>query len=45
VISDQEAVDLVANIKDPQEAANQLLQYALDNFSTDNTSVMIVRFT
>ena len=45
VIGDQDAVDHVVDIADPQEASENLLKYALDNFSTDNTSVMVVRFT
>lgn len=44
VTDDQDAVDLIANLEDPQEAAQTLLQHALSNFSTDNTSVMVVRF-
>lgn len=44
VTDDQDAVDLIANEQDPQQAAAQLLQHALSNFSTDNTSVMVVRF-
>ena len=45
VTEDQDAVDLVANIEDPQEASDALLKHALSNFSTDNTSVMVVRFS
>lgn len=44
VCSDQEAVDLVRNIKDPQAASKALVEYALNRFSTDNLTVMIVRF-
>ncbi|WFD47250.1 protein-serine/threonine phosphatase [Malassezia furfur] len=44
VIGDQEAVDHIAKETDAQGAADKLLKYALDNFSTDNTSVMVVRF-
>lgn len=44
VTSDQEAVDLISQVDDPQGAAKILLQHALSNFSTDNTSVMVVRF-
>ncbi|KAK9702737.1 mgpp2cl-1, protein phosphatase 2C-like protein 1 [Basidiobolus ranarum] len=43
VCSDQEAIDLIADIEDPQEASDKLLDYALRNFSTDNLSVMVVR--
>lgn len=44
VCSDQEAVDLVRNIKDPQAASKALVEYALNRFSTDNLTIMIVRF-
>lgn len=44
VIGDQEAVDHISNETDAQVAADKLLKYAMDNFSTDNTSVMVVRF-
>ena len=42
--SDQEAVDLVRNVHEPQEASKMLVDHALARFSTDNLSVMIVRF-
>jgi len=44
VCSDQEAVDLIRNVRDPQQASKMLVDYALARFSTDNLSVMIVRF-
>jgi protein phosphatase PTC1 len=44
VCSDQEAVDLIRQVNDPQEASKMLVDYALARFSTDNLSVMIVRF-
>ena len=44
VCSDQEAVDLVRNVKSPQEASKMLVEHALARFSTDNLSVMVVRF-
>lgn len=44
VCSDQEAVDLIRNVTDPQEASKLLVDHALARFSTDNLSVMIVRF-
>lgn len=37
-------MDLVADERDPQVASQKLLQHALSNFSTDNTSVMVIRF-
>ncbi|KAA8893956.1 phosphatase 2C-like domain-containing protein [Sphaerosporella brunnea] len=43
VCSDQEAVDLVRDIKDPQEASKKLVDHALGAFSSDNLSCMIVR--
>ncbi|KAG0655345.1 Protein phosphatase 2C 1 [Rhodotorula mucilaginosa] len=43
VCSDQEAVDLVADCADDAQAASQkLLDHALNNFSTDNLSVLVV---
>lgn len=42
--SDQEAVELVRNIQSPQEASKVLVEHALGKFSTDNLSVMVVRF-
>jgi protein phosphatase PTC1 len=43
VCSDQEAVDLVREIHDPGEGAKLLVDHALNRFSTDNLSCMIVR--
>jgi len=43
VCSDQEAVDLVRSIPDPQEASKKLVDHALSQFSSDNLSCMIVR--
>ncbi|KAK4994775.1 mgpp2cl-1, protein phosphatase 2C-like protein 1, partial [Elasticomyces elasticus] len=44
VISDQEAVDMIRNITDPQAASKLLVDNALARFSTDNLSIMVVRF-
>ncbi len=44
MVDDQDAVDLIKDVEDPQDASDQLLRHALANFSTDNTSVMVVRF-
>lgn len=44
VCSDQEAVDLIRGIKDPQAASKALVEHALNRFSTDNLTCMIVRF-
>lgn len=38
------AVDLIKDMKDPQAAADALLEHALNNMSTDNLSVMVVLF-
>ncbi|KAJ1343110.1 hypothetical protein BSLG_002136 [Batrachochytrium salamandrivorans] len=43
VCSDQQALDIIKDILDPQEAADTLLDYALDNFSTDNLTVVVAR--
>ena len=37
-------MDLVRHVQDPQDASRKLVDYALARFSTDNLSVMIVRF-
>lgn len=44
VCSDQEAVELVRGIQDPQVASKTLVDHALARFSTDNLSCMVVRF-
>ncbi|CAB4446098.1 unnamed protein product [Rhizophagus irregularis] len=44
VCDDQNAVDLIKDIKDPQIASAKLIEHALANFSTDNLSVMVIRF-
>ncbi|KAH7140744.1 phosphatase 2C-like domain-containing protein [Dactylonectria macrodidyma] len=43
VCTDQEAVDLVRNVEDPIVASKKLVDHALNRFSTDNLSCMIVR--
>ncbi|KAE8340398.1 hypothetical protein BDV24DRAFT_62174 [Aspergillus arachidicola] len=43
VCTDQEAVDLVRNVPDAQEASKILVDYALARFSTDNLSCMVIR--
>lgn len=45
VTEDQNAVDLIRKITDAQEASKALLDYAIQNYSTDNLSVMVVRLT
>ncbi|XP_022876425.1 probable protein phosphatase 2C 10 isoform X1 [Olea europaea var. sylvestris] len=44
VMSNQEAVDLVTTINDPQKAAKQLSTEALNRESKDDISVIVVRF-
>ncbi|KAI9736131.1 MAG: Protein phosphatase 2C 1 [Cirrosporium novae-zelandiae] len=44
VCTDQEAVDLIRNQTDPQAASKVLVDHAMSRFSTDNVTVMIVRF-
>jgi len=41
--SDQEAVDLIRNVSDAQEASKILVDHALARFSTDNLSCMVIR--
>ncbi|KAF8893352.1 phosphatase 2C-like domain-containing protein [Infundibulicybe gibba] len=44
VTSDQAAVELVREIDDAQEASQVLLQHALAHHTTDNVTVLVVRF-
>jgi len=44
VCSDQEAVDLIRSTQDPQHASRLLVDHALSRFSTDNLSIMVVKF-
>ncbi|PVZ99152.1 hypothetical protein BB558_004856 [Smittium angustum] len=44
VISDQDAADLICNSVCAQIASDKLLQYAIDNFSTDNISIVVIKF-
>ncbi|GAM89032.1 hypothetical protein ANO11243_070660 [Dothideomycetidae sp. 11243] len=44
VCLDQEAVDLIRSVHDPQQASKMLVEHALSRFSTDNLSCMVVRF-
>lgn len=43
VCDDKTAVNLVRNIKDPQEASQVLVDHALQHFSTDNLTCMVIR--
>ncbi|GAA5842663.1 hypothetical protein JCM3766R1_004890 [Sporobolomyces carnicolor] len=42
VCSDQEAVEIVQQSRNAQDASQRLLDHALANFSTDNLSVLVV---
>lgn len=42
VCPDQEAIDIVKQIVDAQDCADCLIDYALDNRSTDNLSAIVV---
>ncbi|KAI0630159.1 protein serine/threonine phosphatase 2C [Trametes polyzona] len=44
VVSDQGAVELVRGIADPRKAAEELLEHAYRNYSSDNVTVLVVRF-
>ncbi|KIP11630.1 hypothetical protein PHLGIDRAFT_83304 [Phlebiopsis gigantea 11061_1 CR5-6] len=44
VVDDQGAVDIVRQIADPKKAADELLDHAYRNYSTDNVTVLVVRF-
>jgi len=44
VIEDQAAIDLIRDLPDPQVASKRLVEYALSHFSSDNISVLVVRF-
>ncbi|KAK9358975.1 phosphatase 2C-like domain-containing protein [Lipomyces starkeyi] len=44
VCSDQDAVDIIRDVKDPQAASRILIDYALSHFSMDNLTCMVVRF-
>ncbi|KAI9790816.1 MAG: Protein phosphatase 2C 1 [Peltula sp. TS41687] len=43
VCTDQEAVDLIRDMRDPQAASKALVDHALARFSTDNLSCMVIR--
>ncbi|KAF6760334.1 phosphatase 2C-domain-containing protein [Ephemerocybe angulata] len=44
IINDQPAVDLVREIEDAQVASETLLKHALEQHTTDNVTVLVVRF-
>lgn len=43
VMSNQEAIDIIKDIHDPQEAATELIEEAVDRKSTDVISCIVVR--
>jgi protein phosphatase PTC1 len=43
VCSDQQAVDLIRDELDPKLAADKLVKHAIENFSSDNITCMVVR--
>ncbi|KAM3579509.1 mgpp2cl-1, protein phosphatase 2C-like protein 1 [Umbelopsis sp. WA50703] len=45
VCEDKDAVDLIKDITDPQEASQKLLDHALVNFSTDNLTIMVIKLS
>ena len=44
VVTDQECIDYIADQEDPAEAAHMLVDFALEQGSTDNISVIVVKF-
>ncbi|KAH9946976.1 protein serine/threonine phosphatase 2C [Amylocystis lapponica] len=44
VVDDQPAVELVRATTDPRKMAEELMDYAYRNYSTDNVTVLVVRF-
>ncbi|KAJ2916764.1 hypothetical protein MD484_g3637, partial [Candolleomyces efflorescens] len=44
IINDQAAVELVRDIEDAQVASEKLLKHALSEHTTDNVTVLVVRF-
>lgn len=44
VVSDQGAIELVREIQDAQQATQKLLKHALQHHTTDNVTVLVVRF-
>lgn len=44
VAADQVAVDLIREIEDAQYASEKLLKHALSHHTTDNVTVLVIRF-
>lgn len=43
VCSDQAAVELIRDVMDPKQASQKLVKHAIDNFSSDNITCMVIR--
>lgn len=43
IANDQQVIDLIRDIKDPQIASKTLLDFALENSSTDNLSILVYK--
>jgi len=44
VISDQHSIELIRDTQDAQEASAKLLKHALSHHTTDNVTVLVIRF-
>jgi len=44
VIGDQQSVELIREIQDAQEASTTLLKHALSHHTTDNVTIIVIRF-
>jgi protein phosphatase PTC1 len=44
VMGDQAAIDLVRDVDDAQQASQKLLKHALSHHTTDNVTILVVRF-
>jgi len=44
VISDQQSVELIREVQDAQEASTKLLKHALSHHTTDNVTIIVIRF-
>lgn len=44
IVGDQSAIDLVRDIENAQLASEKLLKHALSHHTTDNVTVLVIRF-
>jgi protein phosphatase PTC1 len=44
IVGDQSAIDLVRDIEDAQLASQKLLKHAMSHHTTDNVTVLVIRF-